>query len=294
LLTAPLEDHRVKPLLEKVVPLPGESWAMLNRRLEHGIPFQWHHHPEFELTLTLNSRGERFIGDHIGSYDDGDLVLIGPNLPHTWSSREKIEPTRPHVALVMWFHPDWAAPLGTVFSELRAVRQLLDHATTGLKFSTGIAAGARPLIEALFQRPPADRLISLLAVLSYLARDDAAEPLSSTLATTPVSGDRGRLDRVLDHIHTHYEESLSISALADIAALSPSGLQRLIRRHTGTTISLYVMRLRIGQACALLSGTERPVAHIAADVGYDSLANFNRQFKALKAITPRDYRSRFK
>ena len=64
---------------------------MLDRRLDDGIPFQWHHHPEFELTLTLNSRGQRFIGDHIGDYDDGDLVLVGPNLPHTWVSREKID-----------------------------------------------------------------------------------------------------------------------------------------------------------------------------------------------------------
>lgn len=276
------------------MPLPGESWAMLNRRLEDGIPFQWHHHPEFELTLTLNSRGERFIGDHIGSYDDGDLVLIGPNLPHTWSSRERLDASLPHVALVMWFHPDWAAPLGGVFSELRSIAHLLERAKAGLKFSTPVAAGARPLIEALFRRPPAERLISLIAVLSYLTRDDAAEPLSSLLAVAPATGDRSRLDRVLDHIHTHYDQALSLSGLADIAALSPSGLQRLVRRHTGTTISLYVMRLRIGQACALLSGTERPIAHIAADVGYESLANFNRQFKALKAMTPRDYRSRFK
>jgi AraC-like DNA-binding protein len=283
----------LRPLLEKVVPLPGESWAMLNRRLENGIPFQWHHHPEFELTLTLNSRGERFIGDHIGSYDDGDLVLIGPNLPHTWSSRERLDPSLPHVALVMWFHPDWAAPLGGVFTELRAIAVLLERAKAGLRFSPSIAAAARPLIEALFGRPPAERLISLIAVLSYLTRDDAAEPLSSAPAVSPALGDRSRLDRVLDHIHTHYDEGLSLSGLADIAALSPSGLQRLVRRHTGTTISLYVIRLRIGQACALLSGTERPIAHIAADVGYESLANFNRQFKALKAMTPRDYRRRF-
>ena len=71
------------------------------------------------------------------------------------------------------------------------------------------------------------------------------------------------------------------------AQSTPQGLQRLFHRHTGTNFSAYVARLRIGQACALLSGSERPIAHIAGDVGYDSLANFNRQFKALKAMTPR-------
>ena len=101
----------MKPFLERVQRPPGASWAWLDRKLDNGIPFQWHHHPEFELTLTLNSRGQRFIGDHIGEYGDGDLVLIGPNLPHTWVSRDRIA-EGPHVAQVMWFHPDWTAALG--------------------------------------------------------------------------------------------------------------------------------------------------------------------------------------
>ena len=73
----------MRPYLEHLPLPPGSSWSRLNRRLEDGIPFEWHHHPEVELTLTLNSRGQRFIGDHLDRYDDGDLVLIGPNLPHT-------------------------------------------------------------------------------------------------------------------------------------------------------------------------------------------------------------------
>ena len=98
----------MKPFLEKIHKPPGASWSMLNRRLRDGIPFQWHHHPEFELTLTLNSRGLRFIGDHVGEYDDGDLVLLGPNLPHTWASREAVRAGEPHVALVLWFDLEWA------------------------------------------------------------------------------------------------------------------------------------------------------------------------------------------
>ena len=84
-----------------------------------------------------------------------------------------------------------------------------------------------------------------------------------------------------------------MAKLADIAALSASGLHRLFRRHTHTTISDYVKRLRIGEACALLSGTQRPIAHIADAVGYRSLANFNRQFHVLKGATPRAYRAKF-
>ncbi len=284
----------MKPLLEKVTPPDGASWAWLDRRLDDAIPFQWHHHPEFELTLTLNSVGQRFIGDHIGEYGDGDLVLIGPNLPHTWASRDKCDAALPHVARVMWFHPDWAAGLTTLLAELRDVADLLSRAQRGLSFSDAGAAAVRPMIDALFARPPADRLTLLIDILRRLAEDSAATPLASPIAAVPqLSADRARLDRVLDLIHARYMEPLTLDALADVAALSPSGLHRMFVRHVRSPVSVYITRLRLGEACALLSGTTRPIAHIATDVGYDSLANFNRQFKAAKQMTPRQYRRQF-
>ena len=285
----------MRPFLERLALPEDASWATLNRRLDGEIPFQWHHHPEFELTMTLNSRGQRFIGDHIGAYDDGDLVLVGPNLPHSWCSAAKLDESAPHVALVMWFLPQWTAPLGGVFTELRAVAAMLARAKTGLKFSDASASQARPLIEALFALPPDERLIQLLRVLALLSRDDEAEPLASPLAlATDKPVNRGRIDRVLDHVHRHYAGRLTMDGLADIAALSPSGLHRLFLRHTGQSVTGYVARLRVGAACALLSGSARPIASIATEVGYDSLANFNRQFKAQKAVTPRQYRQRFR
>ena len=283
----------MKPLLEKVMPPEGASWAWLDRRLDDAIPFQWHHHPEFELTLTLNSVGQRFIGDHIGEYDDGDLVLIGPNLPHTWASRDKRDPQAPHVARVMWFHPDWAAGLTALLAEFRGVADLLARAQRGLSFSDAGAAAVRPMIDTLFARPPADRLTLLIDILRRLA-EDAATPLASPIAAVPQHpADRARIDRVLDVIHARYMEPLPLDTLADIAALSPSGLHRMFVRHVRSPVSVYITRLRLGEACALLSGTTRPIAPIASDVGYDSLANFNRQFKTAKQMTPRQYRRQF-
>jgi AraC-like DNA-binding protein len=267
---------------------------MLNRRLDDAIPFQWHHHPEYELTLTLNSRGQRFIGDHISRYDDGDLVLIGPNLPHTWSSTGKLDPAAPHVALVMWFRAEWAAALCGAFVEMHGVAAMLRQAGAALQFSNGTAQTVRPVIERLFSEPPGQRLPSLIRVLATLAEDRDARPLCSrALEAEPGGADRTRIDRVLDHIHLNYASGLTIEELAQIAALSPSGLSRLFRRHTHTTVSDYLMRLKIGEACAMLSGTQRPIAHIAEAVGYSSLANFNRQFKAIKGTTPRAYRQKF-
>ncbi len=81
--------------------------------------------------------------------------------------------------------------------------------------------------------------------------------------------------------------------LEPFAALSRSSLHRLFKLHTGATITEYVSRLRIGNACALLINTQRSISLIADDVGYRNLANFNRQFKAFKSTIPRQFRSAF-
>src|SRR5580765_30313 len=144
----------MKPFLERIYKPADASWSMLNRRLPEGIPFQWHHHPEFELTLTLNSRGLRFIGDQVGQYDDGDLVLLGPNLPHTWASREAVRDGEPHVALVLWFDEDWAQRLTTGFVEFGKVEQLLARARRGVQFSRHVSNAVREDYTRLFDQPP--------------------------------------------------------------------------------------------------------------------------------------------
>lgn len=285
----------MKAVLQKIARPTDASSILLDRRLDGCIPFQWHHHPEFELTLTLNSRGQRFVGDHIGTYDDGDLVLVGSNLPHTWLSTSKVDEAAPHVALVLWFHPEWVERMQDGFVELGAVRAMFDRSGPGLQFSPETAQRIRPVFERLRKLAPEERLPDVLALLTILARDQHAAPLSErVVAPSGRSADRGRLDRVLDHIHLAYAENPSLGELADIAALSLSGLHRLFLRHLDMPISEYLMRLRIGQACALLSGTGKSIAHVAETVGYRSIANFNRQFKAQKGMTPRQFRQRFK
>jgi AraC-like DNA-binding protein len=285
----------MRPLFEKVTVPDGASWSLLDRRLDDGIPFQWHYHPEFELTLTLNSRGQRYIGDSIANYDDGDLVLLGPNLPHTWCSTERLDACLPHHAVVMWFAAAWGRSITTALAEMRSVAPLLARAGRGVAFSRAVAARARPIIETIPTRPPADRLLRLMEVLTLLASDAAAEPIAGPAADRRIiaSPDQDRVARVLDHLHAHYRERIGIDTLADVAALSPSGFHRLFRRHTRLTVTEYVAELRIGQACALLVNSRQPIASIADEVGYANLANFNRQFRALKQMTPREFRRSF-
>lgn len=282
----------MRAYLEHLPTSPTASWSMLNRRLDDAIPFRWHHHPEFELTLTLNSEGQRFIGDHVGTYGHADLVLVGPNLPHTWASRRKIVEAEPHVALVFWFRKEWIEGMTADAVELHPVQDLLDRSLGGLSFAprTGLALAAE--FRSMFDLPPLQRLHGLFSILARLAEDRSAHTLSCA-APRHVAGSRSRLDRVLAHLHQHYSRPICMTELAGIAALSVSGLHRMFVKQTQASVTHYVARLRIGDACSRLSATTAPIGLIAETVGYSSLANFNRQFKALRGMTPRAYRAMF-
>ena len=92
----------MKPQFESVTFPKGCSVRIYHRRVAE-IPFEWHHHPEYELTLTLNSKGWRFIGDHIGKYRSPDLALVPSDMPHTWASTATLHRSEPHTAIVIWF-----------------------------------------------------------------------------------------------------------------------------------------------------------------------------------------------
>ena len=283
----------MRPYLEHLPATGDASWSMLNRQLDDAIPFQWHHHPEMELTLTLNSIGQRFIGDHVEAYGHGDLVLVGPNLPHTWASRGKLDDHKAHVALVFWFRREWLESTLSPSVEMQPVRDLLDRSASALAFSpqTGLALANQ--YRQIFLLPPMQRLLALFNILAQLSTDQTARPLSS-IVPRPTDGSRSRLDRVLTHLHQHYAEPVSVPKLAEVAALSVSGLHRMFVKHTRTSLTAYVAGLRIGEACSRLSGSDQPIRHVAEAVGYASLANFNRQFRTLRGMTPREYRSKFR
>jgi AraC-like DNA-binding protein len=283
----------LRPFLEHVPTAQDASWTMLNRRLDDAIPFEWHHHPEYELTLTLNSLGQRFIGDHVGAYGDTDLVLIGPNLPHTWSSQTKIHEREPHVALVFWFRQAWIDRIVGDLVELAPIRRMFASAASGIAFPPRVGRAMRERFESVFTLAPRQRLMAVLYILSDLAEEAGTRPLAS-MAPPPTPEGRSRIDRVLNHLHQAYAGEIRIEQLAEIAALSQSGLHRMFGKHTHTTISAYLAHLRIGDACARLAASDHPIAHIAAQAGYANLAHFNRQFRALRGMTPRQYRASFR
>jgi hypothetical protein len=163
----------MKPQFEHVTIPESCSIRVFNRRVS-GIPFEWHHHPECELTLTLNSRGLRFVADHIGSYDSHDLVLLPPNMPHTWASSVAIDESNPHIAIVVWFTESWALELAGTCPEYASLRPLLRRAFSGLSFPASAGKMMESRLPGLLSNSARDRLRAALDVLTELAETDAA------------------------------------------------------------------------------------------------------------------------
>jgi AraC-like DNA-binding protein len=280
----------MKASYAKIRPTEYASVAFMHRRHEAGFSFEWHRHPEYELTLTLNSRGKRVVGDQSERYEDGDLVLLGPNLPHGWCSSSAIEPQEPHVAIVHWFTDAWANELLRCAPEWAGIRSLLRESRSGIQFSRAASDAVRPRVLGLVEATAAERLLGLLQVLHELTLDGARRTLVGGDTDRLETATDPRLQRVLTHLQANVAQRLEIERLADLACLSPSALHRLFQRHTGMSPVAYTVQLRVARACTLLVDSARPIAAVAEIVGYGNLANFNRQFKASKGVTPREYR----
>ncbi|WP_250475509.1 helix-turn-helix domain-containing protein [Caballeronia sp. GAFFF1] len=286
----------MKPAYEHVEFGEDCSVRVYHRRLPR-IPFEWHHHPEYELTLTMNSHGKRYIGDSVNDYGAEDLVLVPPDLPHTWASNRSIEPSSPQVAIVIWFDGDWARRMADCCREYEPLRRLLRRAACGLAFEAPAGEWMRGRLDALLSNVARERLSAALDILCTLA-DAPGRPLASPSAfdqatTGPSGHEPERINRVLSMIDARFAEPLRLSELCAAASLSERTLTRYFVQHIGESVGRYIARVRIGHACRMLADTSLPVAVIAARSGFANVANFNRQFKAARHTTPAEYRRQF-
>jgi AraC-like DNA-binding protein len=290
-----VHNIRMRAHFEK---LPGGT-ALFSAfaRVAPQFPFFWHYHPEYELTLIVNSHGQRLVGDGIADYVPGDLVLLGPGLPHSWRSRQFADDARKqHRAVVVHFRQDFLGERFFALKEMAQVSRLLDRAAYGLAFghtSKGRSA-ARTLTE-LPSQPPARRLLSLLWILLELADESKAQRLS-TIRLRPICRveDQRRIEKICHYLEGHFDQRTNFAELTRHVYMDQTSLCRFFKRATGRTMSTYVNELRLGAASELLTNTDMSILEIAFRVGFENYSNFCRRFKRMKGCTPRTLRKQFR
>jgi AraC-like DNA-binding protein len=282
----------MKPDLELVQIGRAESF----KAWEHGYPFRtvrWHFHPECELHHVVASSGRYFVGDFIGNFAPGNLVLTGPNLPHNWVSELPPGTSIPLRSRVLQFSEQFITDASGLLPELAAFQPVLELSRRGALFGPETAARVGPLLGELVQATELRRIELFMAIIGSLSRAQDVLPLTSAGYQRDPSGYMATgINEALAYIGSHLTEPFSETDLAAISRLSPSGFSRSFRRHTGMSLGQYVNRLRINLACQLLmSEAGLPITEICFASGFTNISNFNRQFLRQKGMTPSRFRA---
>lgn len=281
----------VQPDLELVAVPPDESFKVWS----HGYPYRtvrWHFHPEYEIHLITATTGKYFVGDYIGNFAPGNLVMTGSNLPHNWVSNVPLEGRVDERCLVLQFDADFVERAISVFPELKRVEVLLDASCWGVLFTPATGAAAEPIMRELQHEHGMRRVTLFLSLLDLLVQSAGPVKLASAAySADPARYAETRINHVLTYIGKNLSQELRETELAALAGQSVSAFSRYFRRHTGVPFVQYVNRLRINLACQLLMARELSITDICYQVGFNNLSNFNRQFLMLKEMSPSRWRA---
>lgn len=267
--------------------------AGLIRCLAHGFPTplaRWHFHDEYELHLITATSGKAFVGDWIGHFYPGHVVLCGPRLPHNWISLDLPEGGVAERDLVIQFRREPIVHAAEMIPELAEVLPLLERARHGIEFF-GLSERARAHWLSTKQARGMQRLAAFCDFLGNLARCTDYRLLSNVqLQGKDDDTALDQINAVVDRITGNVAKHLSASEVAAELGMSESRFSRFFRRITGNTFTDFVNRVRVNRACQLLMETDRLVTHICYEVGFNNVANFNRRFLEIKGMTPSEFR----
>ncbi len=279
------------PDLEVVQIRPGESFAAWS----HGCPYRtvrWHFHPEYEVHLIAATSGHYFVGDFIGGFEPGNLVLTGPNLPHNWVSDIPEGTIIPLRCRFMQFSAVFIDEMMRLIPEFAVLGSLLELSRRGVLFSSKTSSELAPLMEKIMGAQGIRRIELFTMILGTLSRAQDTQRLASATYLPDPSGYMSTgINRALAYIRENLTQPFGESDLAAIAGLSTVAFSREFSRHTGMSLVQYVKRLRINLACQILMSSERPsITDVCLEVGFNNLSNFNRQFLAEKGMPPSQFR----
>jgi AraC-like DNA-binding protein len=263
------------------------------RCLGHGYPTplaRWHCHDEYELHLITATSGKVFVGDWIGPFEPGQLILCGPRLPHNWISLDVPEEGVDKRDLVIQFRHEPLEQACQSIPEFAEVLPLLERARHGIEFF-GLSAQAEAHWHAVKTSRGLKRLAAFCDFMTDLARCTDYRLLSNVqMRGVENDAELDQINTIVNRITENPSHSQTAAEVASELAMSESRFSRFFRRATGNTYTDFVNRVRINRACQLLMSSDRYVTNICYDVGFNNVANFNRRFLELKGMTPSEFR----
>lgn len=255
---------------------------------------QFHYHKEYELMYVVENCGTRFVGDSIHRFETGDLVLVGPNIPHYWHSDEKYFRNDPKIkakVVVAQFVKDF---LGNEFLELPEIfpiKDLLTRAERGIQIRGKESEIIGKKLIALTKKSGRERLVNMIEILCLMGEAPEYRILASESFSDNYKEDSNeRISLIFDYMVRNYHKDIKFQEISDLANMNPSAFCRYFKKKTSKTFSEMLNEIRVGFACKMLINTDDNISEIGYACGYMNIPYFNRQFKQIKNITPAQYK----
>lgn len=270
---------------------------IIRHQIEPYFGAGWHYHPELELHYVIKGKGLRFIGDNVGNFEEGELILLGQNLPHSWRSKEEdFQSTygANSETIVIQFLPDCLGNDFLSLPEAHLIKQLHEKARKGLIISGAAKMNLVSLMHKALNVENLDRLVVLLSILSVLAKADDVETIASFNAFyQSQEAETVRLNRICSYTMANYNKDLSLEEVAAVANLSVTSFCRYFKLMTKKTFNDFLLEIRISHACRLLVEDTLVTEMICFECGFRNVSNFYRHFKKVKGYTPLEYKRKF-
>ena len=284
---------QLKPILKKVEPNFGSSFVLRNFSASTGseIP-KWHYHPEIEIVFIENGHGKRHIGNNVSHFRNGDLIMIGSNLPH-YGFPTRLAGDLQEIVLQI----DETA-LGSEFLslvELEAIRTLTDKAKLGLSFHGEVKIEIGESLKSMFHMTAFEKLMELIKILHKMALSEEHTVLNAEGNALIASGnDIQKIDILYTYIRNNFESKIALQDIATLVNMTIPALCRFFKRSTGKTIIQFLNDYRIAHACKLICNDNNSISNIAFDSGFQNISNFNRAFKKTTGMSPSNFRNQRK
>ena len=277
---------------EIVRPDEGCCFRLLHQKVPISSLFwQYHYHPEIELTCVLGGTGTRHIGNHLSNYTGGDLVLIGSDLPHSglgWRGSD------PHEEIVIQFRREALCQLPESIPEMKAISRLLERSRYGVLFTGKVKKEATRRLRDMIDLSPFDRYLKLLEVLQFLSGSSEYALLNrQALQSATIEKHKARLQKVLTYVERHYHERIDIGKVSELAAISIPSFCNYFKKTTNITFTEFVNQYRVQMACLMLQ-QDKTVAEICFECGFKNVTYFNKVFKHMLQATPTEFRKGIK
>jgi AraC-like DNA-binding protein len=291
-----MANYSKDKVIKEITPLSEKDFFYIADRVKREFTYPIHSHSDYELNFTENAAGvKRIVGDSVEVIGDYDLVLVSSKeLEHVLEQHECKSPKIREITIQ--FSPDIFEQNFTNKQQFDSIRKMLVKGQKGIAFPMSAIMKVYPLLDSLsMEQDSFYAVMKFFTILYELSKCKEAKTLSSSpFARIDTHSESRRVQNIQQYINENYKQDIRLPVLAQMAGMSAVAFSRFFKARTGTSLSDYIIDVRLGHASQLLVQSGTPVADICLECGFNNLSNFNRLFKKKKGCSPQEYRKQFK